>query len=546
MRNWTGHDPSDNKILEATRTATAGHRQAWAKMGEKAGESMNGGGEGVDGTGQSHSSTPPLPAEGEVGEGGGGENGEKRGNSPSLPPSLSDLSPTSNGPARVDTLEGLQILMSKAVQSAEKFRNMFRFFDKDGDGSITVEEFKSGIRRYHMQLSEAEMDALVGYIDKDGNGDIQYGELAKALTSESFGVNTFTKKRGYAGRGFGGGLLSGGGGGRGSGDERTEEERRKAIEKNERIRKEAIRLIDEKPDAKRVLTGVRDKVRMGGPKTLARLFRAFDKDKDHGINFPEFKKAICSVAGLSTEDLNADIAARVLFTTGDKDANGEIDFQEFVNILGDAQQNESAFLARLKADRKANTEVGQARGGSGSGGGGGRRKGSVVLSTDAAPSKAGYTQISRPAFVQPPTRFSSRPPPHSTFGITQHQPGTASYISEEERWRRPMSAPHTGPSSLPSSSSTPSTTTRSSVLPPPASTAPRPASAYHEVGARGKGGVVVGIAEGKRQRIQRRETERHAAVQQVEDALAERQKGNLQSLVEQRADYLKRLSERPF
>lgn len=116
---------------------------------------------------------------------------------------------------------------------------MFRFFDQDGNGSITAEEFKDGMRRYHMNLSEREMDALIGYIDKDGNGIIQYGELAKALTAPSYGTLPFTR--------------------RSRTHTMTNEQKAQAVKQNEAQKRAALRAVESQPAAKNILARVRER-----------------------------------------------------------------------------------------------------------------------------------------------------------------------------------------------------------------------------------------------------------------------------------------------
>ena len=58
-------------------------------------------------------------------------------------------------------------------------RDAFAAFDVDGDGVVTVEEFRSGLSAMNMPLSMDQADQLMTYFDKDNSGEIDVAEFVK-------------------------------------------------------------------------------------------------------------------------------------------------------------------------------------------------------------------------------------------------------------------------------------------------------------------------------------------------------------------------------
>jgi hypothetical protein len=65
------------------------------------------------------------------------------------------------------------------VAQAVNFEKAFQEFDKDGDGTISTQEFSDGLRALGIHLSKRDSADLVRSIDRDGDGTIDYREFAK-------------------------------------------------------------------------------------------------------------------------------------------------------------------------------------------------------------------------------------------------------------------------------------------------------------------------------------------------------------------------------
>jgi hypothetical protein len=61
---------------------------------------------------------------------------------------------------------------------------MFRAMDRNGDKNIDPTEFKYGMRDYGIKISDMEVSAIVKYFDKDRNGKISLDEFMRAIRGE--------------------------------------------------------------------------------------------------------------------------------------------------------------------------------------------------------------------------------------------------------------------------------------------------------------------------------------------------------------------------
>eukprot|EP00300_Choanocystis_sp_HF-7_P024042 c25438_g1_i1.p1 GENE.c25438_g1_i1~~c25438_g1_i1.p1 ORF type:complete len:298 (+),score=87.05 c25438_g1_i1:32-895(+) len=60
----------------------------------------------------------------------------------------------------------------------------FKVIDKDGGGSLNLEEFTRAIRLFRVELNDDEIAALFQYFDRDGSGSVAYMEAFKPPLNE--------------------------------------------------------------------------------------------------------------------------------------------------------------------------------------------------------------------------------------------------------------------------------------------------------------------------------------------------------------------------
>lgn len=75
--------------------------------------------------------------------------------------------------------------MSKLhAEQVEKLREIFNHFDMDSDGSLTHLELAALLRSLGVKPTGDEIHAAVSQMDKNGNGYIEFDELAKAILAD--------------------------------------------------------------------------------------------------------------------------------------------------------------------------------------------------------------------------------------------------------------------------------------------------------------------------------------------------------------------------
>ncbi|XP_063679303.1 neo-calmodulin-like [Bolinopsis microptera] len=63
----------------------------------------------------------------------------------------------------------------------EKLSKVFKQFDSNGDGTISLREFKIACRRFNPNMSASEVEMLAGQMDIDGNGMIDLEEFCLCM-----------------------------------------------------------------------------------------------------------------------------------------------------------------------------------------------------------------------------------------------------------------------------------------------------------------------------------------------------------------------------
>jgi len=69
-------------------------------------------------------------------------------------------------------------------EQVDECREAFEMFDIDRSGSIDVRELKAAIRALGMNVSADELKKMVGDVDKDGNGTIEFPEFLSMMTAK--------------------------------------------------------------------------------------------------------------------------------------------------------------------------------------------------------------------------------------------------------------------------------------------------------------------------------------------------------------------------
>jgi calcyphosin len=193
---------------------------------------------------------------------------------------------------------------------------LFRFFDVDGSGGISIEEFKGALERLGCTFSQTEVRALFHKYNVTGSGKLAYEELSSIFATKGAGNNnqfTSTRTVPYA-------VL----------DKVKKELLRRGMHG---IRGLGIvfRRIDSNKskslDKLEFEWGLRENGHQLSPLDLDRLFKYFDKNLDGSVSYDEFLRALKG-------DLN-DSRKRIIeqaYRKLDKNGNGTVTIDDLKNL----------------------------------------------------------------------------------------------------------------------------------------------------------------------------------------------------------------------
>nr|GMD76231.1 probable calcium-binding protein CML18 [Ipomoea batatas]GMD78202.1 probable calcium-binding protein CML18 [Ipomoea batatas] len=75
---------------------------------------------------------------------------------------------------------------SSSPYSEDQLKQLFKFFDSDGDGYITAAELAHSMAKLGHALTEEELTEMITEADTDGDGRISFQEFSQAITLAAF------------------------------------------------------------------------------------------------------------------------------------------------------------------------------------------------------------------------------------------------------------------------------------------------------------------------------------------------------------------------
>ena len=203
--------------------------------------------------------------------------------------------------------EQLRDALSK---SAVKVVDLFKDWDKDGNGKVSKEEFRKAMGLLGFSVPAEDIDALFDSWDPDGSGVLSMGELGEQLSEHKAQLEAQRKARALK--------------------KRTQTEEKVLLRGFD---------VDEDSD-KSVAEQLRDALSKSSARVVD-LFKEWDTDGNGKISREEFRKAM-GLLGFSVPAEDID----VLFDSWDPDGSGLLS-------MGELDKQLSEHKAQLEAQRKA-------------------------------------------------------------------------------------------------------------------------------------------------------------------------------------------------
>lgn len=175
---------------------------------------------------------------------------------------------------------------------AERVSGAFARYDSDGNGWLSVAEFRRALRELGMQsLTEQEVLTIMRHYDTDGDGRISYGEFAAALMNPGY-------------------------------DEHTGDATEAAMQPTAQERLALDKIMDT----------IRDKIHNRKP-AIRDTFRDFDTNKDSFIDVEEFKVGLDKIGVTLDERMLEFVLEKFFYDEEENLWQPKIDYTDFVESL---------------------------------------------------------------------------------------------------------------------------------------------------------------------------------------------------------------------
>lgn len=88
----------------------------------------------------------------------------------------------------------LQKLRESMRQQYPLVRDIFRRFDSDHDGVLTIKEFKAALAKFSFHLSDEEVVQIMQHFDRRGDGQVSYNEFCDVVLDEDYTAGMLVTK----------------------------------------------------------------------------------------------------------------------------------------------------------------------------------------------------------------------------------------------------------------------------------------------------------------------------------------------------------------
>ena len=75
------------------------------------------------------------------------------------------------------------------TESEEESKEVFRVYDKDGNGFISASELKYLMTKLEEKIKDKEIIRMIGDLDIDGDGRVSFQEFVKMMKESNGGIS---------------------------------------------------------------------------------------------------------------------------------------------------------------------------------------------------------------------------------------------------------------------------------------------------------------------------------------------------------------------
>ncbi|KAK8490689.1 hypothetical protein V6N13_046912 [Hibiscus sabdariffa] len=79
-----------------------------------------------------------------------------------------------------------ELLSEKSTYSEQQLRQLFKMFDRDGNGYITAAELTHSMAKLGHTLTAEELTGMIKEADPNGDGMISFEEFSQAISTATF------------------------------------------------------------------------------------------------------------------------------------------------------------------------------------------------------------------------------------------------------------------------------------------------------------------------------------------------------------------------
>jgi calmodulin len=76
-------------------------------------------------------------------------------------------------------------VLSIPPEQLEQYREAFKMFDNNGDGTIGIDEIRRALKKFGQDFTRKEVEEMIKELDVDGSGSLTFDEFVTLMTKQT-------------------------------------------------------------------------------------------------------------------------------------------------------------------------------------------------------------------------------------------------------------------------------------------------------------------------------------------------------------------------